>query len=103
MIRLAQGQKVRITLATGAEFEGIYANGADSATCRLTMVTQRKTPNSNDIINGTGRRDQPQAMSFQRKEITEARVMPSNQGKNDNRAPNGTYLPHFPCALRCIR
>lgn len=79
---------MRITLSTGAEFEGIYSNGTESTTCRLTMVQQKKLPNSADITNGAKRREQA-TMSFQRKEITEARVLPGNGGKADGKNMNG--------------
>lgn len=79
---------MRITLASGAEFEGTYNNGPEPTSCRLTMVSQKKLPNSADIQNGAGRREQP-TMSFQRKEITEARVLPGNASKGDGKAING--------------
>lgn len=88
---LAQGQRVRITLASGAEFEGTYNNGADPTTCRLTMVQQKKLPNSADIANGTNRREQA-TMSFQRKEILEARVIAGNAGKPDGKSLNGVSI-----------
>ncbi|KAK1829281.1 hypothetical protein QBC39DRAFT_136555 [Podospora conica] len=85
---LREGQRVRITLSTGAEFEGVYNNGTEPTTCRLTMVQQKKLPNSADITNGAKRREQA-TMSFQRKEITEARVLPGNGGKADGKNTNG--------------
>lgn len=83
-----QGQRVRIILASGAEFEGTYNNGADPTTCRLTMVQQKKLPNSADIANGANRREQA-TMSFQKKEIVEARVLSGNTGKPDGKNLNG--------------
>jgi PAB1-binding protein PBP1 len=53
------------------------------------MVSQKKLPNSADILNGAGKREQA-TMSFQRKEITEARVVPGNGGKGDGKITNGT-------------
>ncbi|KAK0613624.1 hypothetical protein B0T14DRAFT_282548 [Immersiella caudata] len=85
---LREGQRVRITLASGAEFEGTWNNGPEPTSCRLTLVSQKKLPNSADIVNGAGRREQA-TMSFQRKEITEARVLPGNAGKGDSKVPNG--------------
>ncbi|KAL2024312.1 hypothetical protein VTK56DRAFT_8794 [Thermocarpiscus australiensis] len=85
---LREGQRVRIVLTSGAEFEGIYSNGPEPTSCRLTMVQQKKLPNSADITNGSARREQP-AMTFQRKEIADARVVSGNTTKNDGRAPNG--------------
>ncbi|KAL2127780.1 hypothetical protein VTI74DRAFT_10175 [Chaetomium olivicolor] len=84
---LREGQRVRIVLTSGAEFEGIYSNGPEPTSCRLSMVQQKKAPNSADVTNGFNRKEQP-TMTFQRKEITEARVVP-NTAKNDGRAPNG--------------
>ncbi|KAK3321172.1 hypothetical protein B0T19DRAFT_260357 [Cercophora scortea] len=86
---LREGQRVRITLATGAEFEGTYASGPDAVTCRLNMVQQKKLPNSAEITNGAGRKEQSN-MSFQRKEIVEARVVSGNPGRTDGKAPNGS-------------
>lgn len=84
-----QGQTVIFTLTTGAEFEGIYANNpADAASCYLRMVQPKKGPNSTDLSNGSARRDN---MSFQRKDIADARVMSNNSGKNDGRSANGRY------------
>ncbi|KAK3946466.1 hypothetical protein QBC46DRAFT_6096 [Diplogelasinospora grovesii] len=85
---LREGQRVRITLASGAEFEGTYANSPESSTCRLTMVQQKKLPHAADITNGTARKEQP-TMSFQRKDIADARVLPGNAGRSDGKAPNG--------------
>jgi hypothetical protein len=79
---------VQITLATGAEFEGLVANSPEPGTLRLTMVQQKKLPNSADIANGASRKEQA-AMSFQRKEITDARVVSGNSGKADGKAANG--------------
>lgn len=79
---------MRIVLTSGAEFEGTYSNGLEPASCRLTMVQQKKLPNSADISNGLARREQA-AMTFQRKDIAEARVISGNIGKNDARSTNG--------------
>ncbi|KAH6621443.1 hypothetical protein B0J18DRAFT_227411 [Chaetomium sp. MPI-SDFR-AT-0129] len=84
---LREGQRVRITLTSGAEFEGTYSNGADAASCRLSMVQQKKSSNSTDLTNGSGRTEQS-TMTLQRKDIADARVL-SNNNKNDGRAPNG--------------
>jgi PAB1-binding protein PBP1 len=85
-----QGQNIIFTLANGAEFEGIYAsNPADAASCFLRMVQQKKGPNSADISNGAVKRDN---MSFQRKDIADARALSSNNaGKNDGRTTNGRH------------
>ncbi|KAL2167753.1 hypothetical protein VTG60DRAFT_849 [Thermothelomyces hinnuleus] len=85
---LREGQRVRIVLTSGAEFEGTYANGPDPATCRLSMVQQKKPPNSADFTNGSSRREQP-TMTIQRKDIADARVLSGNNAKNDGRIPNG--------------
>ncbi len=47
------------------------------------MVQQKKVPNSGDIPNG--RQEQPN-MSFQRKDITDARALSGNTGKADGKA-----------------
>lgn len=83
-----QGQRVRLVLTSGAELEGIYNNGPEPTTCRLSMVQQKKLPNSADSANGPSRRDQPN-MTIQRKDIADARVVAGNSGKNDGKAPNG--------------
>ncbi|KAK4236043.1 hypothetical protein C8A03DRAFT_45893 [Achaetomium macrosporum] len=85
---LREGQRVRLVLTSGAEFEGIYSNGSEPTSCRLSMVQQKKLANSAEITNGPPRREQP-VMTFQRKEIVEARVVSNNTSKNDGRAPNG--------------
>ncbi|KAL2149700.1 hypothetical protein VTH82DRAFT_8352 [Thermothelomyces myriococcoides] len=85
---LREGQRVRLVLTSGAEFEGTYANGPDPATCRLSMVQQRKPPNSADFTNGSSRREQS-TMTIQRKDIADARVLSGNNAKNEGRIPNG--------------
>lgn len=87
-----QGQKVHITLAGGAEYEGVYANNpTDPSSCGLKMVQQKKGSTTRDIANGTARGAN---MSFQRKDVTDARVVPNNGGKADNRALNGMIPSH---------
>lgn len=83
---LREGQRVRIVLTSGAEFEGTYNNGPEPASCRLSMVQQKKAPNSADT---TSKREQQSTMTIQRKDIADARVVPANNAKNDSRAPNG--------------
>ena len=90
---------MRIIFANGPEFEGISNNGLESSTLRLTMVQQKKLPNSADITNGNGRRDLA-TMSFQRKDITEARVLSANTGKADAKPPNGMIAPEPFCNTR---
>jgi hypothetical protein len=85
-----QGQRVRIILTSGDEFEGTFSNGPEPTSCRLTMVQQKKLANSADIANGPARREQP-AMTFQRKDIADARVVSGNTAKNDGRTTNGIY------------
>jgi len=80
---------VRITLVSGAEYEGTYAQGSDSGSCRLNRLVQKKLPNSIEV-NGAGRKEPTHMMSFQRKDITEAVVLPGNSGKAEGRAPNGS-------------
>ncbi|KAK4186115.1 PAB1-binding protein 1 [Podospora australis] len=86
---LREGQRVRITLVSGAEFEGTYYNnGSDSSSCRLSQVFQKKLPNSAEIANGANRREQNQ-MTIQRKDIMDARVISGNAGRNDGKGANG--------------
>ncbi|KAL1836156.1 hypothetical protein VTJ49DRAFT_5491 [Mycothermus thermophilus] len=80
---LREGQRVRIVLHSGAEYEGIYSNGPDPASCRLSQVQQKKFPNSPDTTNGSNRRDQS-TMTIQRKDIADARVVAA--GKNEGRS-----------------
>ncbi|KAK3490483.1 uncharacterized protein B0T23DRAFT_162917 [Neurospora hispaniola] len=85
---LREGQRVRITLANGSEFEGTYANTQDPNTCRLTTVTQKKLPNSAEM-NGASRKEQG-TMTFQKKEIVDARpLLVNNLGKSDGKPTNG--------------
>ncbi|KAK4197943.1 putative PAB1-binding protein [Triangularia verruculosa] len=84
---LREGQRVRITISSGAEFEGTYSNGPDSSNFRLTNVQQKKLPNSAELANGA-RREQTQMM-VQKKDVMEARVVPGNAGKNDGKGANG--------------
>ncbi len=84
---LYQGQRVQVTLANGAEYEGIYANNQpDSPSFALIMVQQRKPPR--DIANGTGKREQPK-MSFQTLDVTDCRVLNGNPNKVDGKTQNG--------------
>ncbi len=85
-----QGQRVRLVLTSGAELEGIYNNGPEPTSCRLSMVQQKKLPNPADSGNGSSRREQPN-MTIQRKDIADARVVAGNNGKNDGKAPNGAW------------
>lgn len=87
---------MRITLASGAEYEGTYAPGPDAASCRLTRLVQKKLPNAIEV-NGSSRKEPQSMMSFQRKDITEAVVLPGNSGKAEGKAPNGTC--HIPAPL----
>ncbi|KAK0706339.1 hypothetical protein B0T26DRAFT_447860 [Lasiosphaeria miniovina] len=47
------------------------------------MVTQKKIPNGGEIANGAGRKEQL-GMTFQRKEITDARVVSGNTGNRSS-------------------
>ncbi|KAL2265758.1 hypothetical protein VTJ83DRAFT_6858 [Remersonia thermophila] len=81
---LREGQRVRIVLHSGAEYEGIYSNGPDPASCRLSQVQQKKAPHSPDAAtNGSNRRDQS-TMTIQRKDIADARAAAA--GKNEGRS-----------------
>ncbi|KUI58275.1 hypothetical protein VP1G_05560 [Cytospora mali] len=84
--RVREGQRIQITVDTGAEFEGIYANNpTNSPSCQLRMVQQKKS-GSADAMNGSNKRSQP-TMSFARNSITDARVLGGNQNnRNGNRA-----------------
>lgn len=80
---------MRLTLVSGAEYEGTYAQGPDSASFRLNRLVQKKLPNSIEV-NGAGRKEPIPTMSFPRKDVTEAVVLPGNSGKAEGRAPNGS-------------
>ena len=81
-----------LTLANGAEYEGIYgSNPSDSASCTLRMVQQKPTPS--DSANGTSKREQSN-MSFARKDISDARVVGGNANKLDGKAQNGEAYHH---------
>ncbi|KAM7189397.1 hypothetical protein V8F33_010085 [Rhypophila sp. PSN 637] len=51
-------------------------------------VAQKKLPNPVEL-NGSNRKDPQSMMSFQRKDLTEAVVLPGNTGKAEGKAPNG--------------
>lgn len=80
---LREGQRVRITLNTGAEFEGTFA-GASELSCNLRMVQQKKVPGGNST-NGA---KSTETMTFQRKDIVSATVTGGNQ-KTDMKSSNG--------------
>ncbi|KAJ2906260.1 LsmAD domain-containing protein [Zalerion maritima] len=73
---IREGQRARITLTSGAEFEGVFA-GATESGCNLRMVQQKKLPGGN-ITNGTKRDEQSQNMTFQRKDIASASLASGN-------------------------
>jgi hypothetical protein len=52
------------------------------------MVQQKKLPNAADIANGAARKEQA-TMSFQRNQITDARVLGNNPAKPDGKNLNG--------------
>ncbi|KAL8283039.1 hypothetical protein RB597_010427 [Gaeumannomyces tritici] len=82
---LREGQRVRISLNTGAEFEGIYANNqADPSTFFLRMVQQRRI--AGDMANGANK---PQNMTISRKDVADARPVGGNANKNDAKTANG--------------
>lgn len=89
-----QGQKVRIVLHSGAEFEGIYSNGPDPASCRLSQVQQKKPSNSTEA-NGSNKTQS--TMTIQRKDIADARAVAA--GKNEGRSTNGSSAQHHPQGL----
>ena len=89
-----QGQRVRIVLTSGAEFEGTYSNGSEPTSCRLSMVQQKKqSNNSADITNGSARRES--TMTIQRKDIADARVVAGNNTKNMNGTDRRRCDPQF--------
>ncbi len=82
-----QGQRVRITLSTGAEHEGIYVGGhPDNPSFSLKMVQPRKQTGD---VNGAGKRDSSSTMSFQRKDIVDGRPAGANTNKGADKAQNG--------------
>lgn len=89
--QLFQGQRVRISLKSGAEFEGIYANNqADPSSFYLRMVQQRRLPG--EMANGTNKREQS-SMTFSRKDVSDARSVGGNQNKNEGKPQNGMTPP----------
>lgn len=81
------GPHGHLRTSNGAEFEGIYASDpANPSSCYLRMVQQKKGPNSTETLNGATRRDN---MSFQRKDVVDARTAVNNSSKNDGRSTNG--------------
>ena len=85
-MRLLQGQRVRIALSSGAEFEGAFA-GANDSSCSLRMVQQKKLPGGS-VANGN-KREEPN-MTFQRKDMSSAAAIGGNA-----KAQNGED-PHNP-------
>ncbi|KAH8842081.1 hypothetical protein MCOR07_007026 [Pyricularia oryzae] len=84
---LREGQRARITLNSGAEFEGIYAqNQADPSSFFLRMVQRRKGPG--DMANGSAKREEP-TMTFSRKDVSEARNTGGNVTNKDGKMQNG--------------
>lgn len=73
-----QGQRVRIIVTGGVEFEGIFSH-LTNFTCHLRMVQPKKGSSES---NGVNKREYP-TMSFQKKDISDARVMGGNSGKAD--------------------
>ncbi|ROV97059.1 hypothetical protein VMCG_07518 [Cytospora schulzeri] len=95
--RVKEGQRIQITVDTGAEFEGIYANNtANSPSCQLRMVQQKKS-GSADAMNGSNKRSQP-TMSFARSSITDARVLGGNQNNRNGKPVFTRPLVHSPFA-----
>lgn len=94
---------MKITLDSGAEFEGTYSAGTDSA-YTLKNVTQKKLPAgaelSADITNGISRsgRDQPMATkAFQKKDVVDLCVMATAlPPKASVRSQNGTLSRYLP-------
>lgn len=84
---------MRITLDSGAEFEGIYASGAD-ASHTLRVVQQKKFPNSGDMSNGGAKMGREQAsMSFPKKDVADIHVMGTALPNRSIRPQNGTQPP----------
>ncbi|ORY64333.1 uncharacterized protein BCR38DRAFT_485491 [Pseudomassariella vexata] len=69
---LAEGQRVRITLINGAEFEGILSTSTSSS-CHLRMVQQNK--HTADATNGSHKSELLPNMSFRKKDMSETRAM----------------------------
>lgn len=82
-----QGQRVRLILNNGAEYEGTYANNpANPDSCYLKMVQQKKGQDATEIRNGAGTEAN---MSFQRSQIADARPLANNNGRPNDKAYNG--------------
>lgn len=80
---------MKITLDSGAEFEGTYASGSDSS-YTLRMVQQKKLPNSGDMSNGNTKIGREQAsVSFQKKDVADIHVMGTALPNRSIRSQNG--------------
>lgn len=76
---------MRITLDSGAEYEGIYSTGSET-TYTLKMVTQKKQAASGELSNGTSK----PTMSFQKKDVADVHVTGAALPNKEIRQQNGT-------------
>jgi PAB1-binding protein PBP1 len=83
---------VKITLDSGAEYEGTYSTGSES-THTLKMVTQKKQGASTETSNGSTKLNRDQAtMSFSKKDVADVHVTGAALPSRDSRLPNGRIL-----------
>lgn len=93
--------KVKITLDSGAEYEGTYTSGSDIV-YTLKMVQQRKAA-PGEFSNGTMKVNREHAlMSFQKKDVADVHVTGSSLPPRDSRSQNGTVPRLFSSIIRCL-
>jgi hypothetical protein len=85
--------KVKITLDSGAEYEGTYSSGSESGHT-LKMVQQKKTANAAEMPNGNAKpgREQP-TMHFQKASVVDILVTGATLPSRPGKPQNGTCLP----------
>jgi len=83
---------VKITLDSGAEYEGTYSTGSES-TYTLKMVIQKKQGASTEMSNGASKSNREQAsMSFPKKDVADVHVTGAALPSRDVRLQNGMVL-----------
>ncbi|KAI9739398.1 MAG: hypothetical protein M1818_005086 [Claussenomyces sp. TS43310] len=86
---IREGFNVRITLDSGAEFEGTYSCHTDS-TYTLKMVQQKKLPASSASNGATKSNKEQPSMSFQKKDVADIHVTSVGLPKRESgRSQNG--------------
>lgn len=83
-----QGQRVRLTPNSDAEYEGVLYNSTDDTVYNLKMVQPKKV--GGDTTNGANKGEQ--RMSFQKKDMADMRAAGPNSNKADGRVQNGKAI-----------